>query len=676
MTISSIDELYIEGFLSYIDGKAYEFSDNVVITGENGAGKSTIFEAIMLSLGESSRYKNRLDKCINKKLDTAVLKLWSTLDTGNELFIETIIQREGRRQQKYVAIRKPGTKDVVEEYTNQAAIKFLEDNKFTEFANIAFVKQGGGSDLIHESPSQTFKNIRTLLALDFTSEFTNTAIDIKNTKESTDDLSKKLSECNGKIQSTEERLNAANAKIAQLSANLKDKEELESHISKLESELEELKTKRAEIISFNRDIEQKQRQLELIEKNISTTMTNKANIETRITNLNGSITQLTEELCSSLSRRDHTDLAEFKEKLASAQTELANIEKAITQANTEKKYAKDRLSLLMKGQCPTCGGAFSRSDIGSTQEKIDVIENGLTALTRQQTQAQTIIDEAIAAIKALEDKLSKAQSLSEKIENSKATIKDLEEQRVSYEKYIQEQTELKEKNFIETGTQKSDDYSSLIEEGQNDLRECTTELRKHDELKLLKENVETDNKYIDEVSNDKSGFSQQLDKLMHSIDVMEDAKDVFSHKLPAFYLQKVMIPKIKSTMNEYIKMFGYDGVILDLTDDLDGLEFGLTIDGIDLPMVALSQFERSLVQFTLKVALADILKISTICFDEPDHAACEGNEATMARVLLKVSERKRTIVISHSTETKNILFGAGAQMIHVVRSQDEDNRTV
>lgn len=164
--------LELKNFKSHAD-TTIDFNTGVtLVIGENGAGKSSIFEAITFALFKESADKNKyLVRTTNDPNDRTKMEVKLTFETGGNTYrVERTITKTRRSQSPTAVLIKiddereepvvEGVNDVTREIGH-----ILNMNTKT-FTNSIHIKQGEISDLIDNGPSERKELIGQLLRLD------------------------------------------------------------------------------------------------------------------------------------------------------------------------------------------------------------------------------------------------------------------------------------------------------------------------------------------------------------------------------------------------------------------------------------------------------------------------------------------------------------------------------
>ena len=149
-------------FKSYKD-TTISFNEGVtIITGENGAGKSTIFEAIHYAL-----YKKNTKNTIRNNQDNMLVELTFT-EKGNTYKVKRTRTNDKNHSQLYQYNTKNDEYELLSDSNTETdnMIKELTSMDSDLFLNAIYIKQGEITDLISKTASERKKLISRLLGVD------------------------------------------------------------------------------------------------------------------------------------------------------------------------------------------------------------------------------------------------------------------------------------------------------------------------------------------------------------------------------------------------------------------------------------------------------------------------------------------------------------------------------
>lgn len=167
--------VYVENFMSYREGQELLFDGAPlwVLSGENGAGKSTIFDAIRFALYGNHRggSKNTQKDLINHKADALTVEFDFLVD-GDAYRIRRTVRKRGKATREVFRIDSSKGKPSIKPEANtdsDAGFKDwikrkigLDDEAFT---SCILLIQGKSDKLIEASPSERYKILKQLIDL-------------------------------------------------------------------------------------------------------------------------------------------------------------------------------------------------------------------------------------------------------------------------------------------------------------------------------------------------------------------------------------------------------------------------------------------------------------------------------------------------------------------------------
>lgn len=174
--------LELRNFLAYRDADPLDFTGlrMVCLTGENGAGKSSLLDAITWALWGQARAR-RDDELIAQGETEARVSL--TFSEGEQTFQVVRTRKVGRATQKGRAPTTSGTLDFFIEDSGswralteprvaetQARIERLLNLSYETFINSAYLKQGRADEFTLRSPAERKAVLAEILSLDFWAE--------------------------------------------------------------------------------------------------------------------------------------------------------------------------------------------------------------------------------------------------------------------------------------------------------------------------------------------------------------------------------------------------------------------------------------------------------------------------------------------------------------------------
>ena len=273
-------KLKLNNFKSH-QNTVIEFNKGIsVIVGENGAGKSTILEAISFALFKQHTAK-KIDDLVRNNAKTMSVEL--EFSSNNK---EYKIVREKKSNLKSSVYTKTsaeggfvqvcsGDKEVNEE------IRQILDIDSDLFLNAIYIRQGEIAELVDKTPAEKKSLISKLLGIDSLEKAWKNLLPFIN------DYEKELSELKGKLYNSNELKEEHEQKMAELNS-LKNK----GH--ELEEQIEDVTKSLKEISESKRDMETEKEIYETQVHNLETEQNNLAKLEENKHSVQGNLDKIRE----------------------------------------------------------------------------------------------------------------------------------------------------------------------------------------------------------------------------------------------------------------------------------------------------------------------------------------------------------------------------------------------
>ena len=560
-----------------------EFDKGItVVVGENGAGKSTILEAISFALFKQHTAK-RIDDLVRNNANSMSVEL--EFSSNNK---EYKIVREKKSSLKSSIYAKTsndggfvhictGDKEVNEE------IRQILDIDSDLFLNAIYIRQGEIAELVDKTPAEKKLLIAKLLGIDsletawknllpFINDYENQLSELKgklfNSSELQEEHARKkyeLSELKKRGHALEEQIEDVSTSLNEISESKRnmerEKEIHENQLQNLEVEqsnlakLEENKRSLQENLDKIRESEDQITRLEKyvskldvyldFEKsvlNIQKLKEDEKRIEDKLDSVNN------QKLIISDKKEDHDNFLASNEKIAELEDEKVQYEKELA-AMTKLEQDKKDLLKTIEIERNDIEDFFSKSkdtldDKGLSQDKLDEIDN----FNRLEKTTDVFIDEISEKIDSIsKDIITKNEDIVVFKQNIKAAEKPLAELEGVDNKCPTCQSELDSKRkyqLIKQYKTEISDNDKLISQHEEDVRLLDIN-RKSFEDKLSV--IEDLSKSIIEYKQKFSHLEKELVKL-NNIDEELESKESISNKLGELIL---VIAKEKTNRENY-----------------------------------------------------------------------------------------------------------------------------
>ena len=512
-------KLKLNNFKSH-ENTTIRFENGIsVIVGENGAGKSTIFEAISFALFKQHTAK-KIEDLVRNNADSMSVELEFKSNGGQYKIIrekksnlKSSIYKKTSQDGDYVPICT-GDKEVANE------IKQVLDIDSDLFLNAIYIRQGEIAELVDKSPADRKKLIAKLLGIDSLEKSWKNLLPIIN------DYETELSELKGKLYNSDKLVEDLEKKRNELTS-------LKERGHELEQQIEEVNGLRNEISENKRNMEREKEihdaqvnNLEVEEKNLSKLENDKRVIQENLDKI-----------------KEAEDKIERLGKYVSKLDVYLDFEKSVTsiqRLKNEEKEILDKLDSIAK----------QKEIVAENKDGHDKFLASEEDIARLDEQKVSYEKELAAMAKLEKDK----KDLLNQIQDERNSIGDF---------FSNAKTELKDNGLDKDVLAKIDDFEN-IEKATNDfLDEISAEIKdlasdiiaKNEEIVVFKQNIKSSEKPLEELQ----GIDNNTCPVCQS--------DISSAK------KTELIHQYKDSIEENEKLISeYEDNVIALTKDKEDLE--------------------------------------------------------------------------------------------------------
>ena len=456
-------KLRLHNFKSH-ENTVIRFENGItVIVGENGAGKSTILEAISFAL-----FKQHT----GKKIDDLVR------NNANSMSVELEFESKGRHY-RVVREKKSNLKSSIYKKTSSDGdyvhictgdkevaneIQQILDIDSDLFLNAIYIRQGEIAQLVDKQPAEKKELIAKLLGIDSLEKSWKNLLPLIN------DYENELSELKGKLYNSDKLVEDLDKKISELNS-LKDR----GH--ELEQQIDEVNELRDEIAENKRNMER--------EKEI---------YETQVNNLNAE-----EKTLSKLENDKHV-IQDNLDKIREAEDKISRLEKFISKLDVYLEFEKAMKSIFI------------------SKEKEDEINSKLDSIAQQKAIVEEskegynnflASDEEISKLDAQKVNFEKELAGMAKLEKDKKDLlKEIEAERNDIEDFFSRaKDKLDDEGLDQDTLAKVDDFDHIEEATNGFLDEVSEKIKdiageiisKNEEIVVFKQNIASNEKPLEEL---------------------------------------------------------------------------------------------------------------------------------------------------------------------------------
>ncbi|WP_405276446.1 AAA family ATPase, partial [Methanobrevibacter sp.] len=456
-------KLKLNNFKSH-QNTSIEFNKGIsVIVGENGAGKSTILEAISFALFKQHTAK-RIDDLVRNNANVMSVEL-EFVSNGKEYRIV----RERKSNLKSSIYTKTSTdggfvhictgdKEVNEE------IRQILDIDSDLFLNAIYIRQGEIAELVDKNPAEKKLLIAKLLGIDSLEKAWKNLLPLIN------DYENKLAELKGKLFNSKDLKDEYDNKMNELKS-------LKNNGHELEEQIEDVTNSLREISESKRDMETEKEIYENLVRNLETEKNNLSKLETNKHSVQENLDKI----------RESEERVTRLEKYVSKLDVYLDFEKSVINIKNlkdEEKRINDKLDSIAQQKAIV-------NDKKEGYDKFLASDEELNNLNNKKVQYEKDLATMAKLEQDKKDLLKSIETERNSIEDFYSDAKDELEQAGLPEKYLDEiddfdSLEKTTNEFIEEISQKIEDLSNEV-------------ISKNEDIVVFKQNIKSAEKPLEEL---------------------------------------------------------------------------------------------------------------------------------------------------------------------------------
>ena len=667
-----IKSVELVDFLSHSDTKLEFDNSTTVFVGQNGAGKSSIIDAITFALfGKHTRKNNK--SLIRRGANQGFTKIKFSANGKNYQALRKIDSKGALIAQFSEEV--DGNLKIIAEgerkQFDESMTKEIEKTLGIEFEKLkiaSIVQQGELSTIIKAKPKEFKELVNAIIGIDKL----DIALGLMRTvqKEFRNHIQKKLGYDDTQIQFLEnkiteyenesknakpklEKLVIEKTKTKELVFNLE--EEIQTNTSK-ESQLKELNSKKSELISYARDVI-KSIQREVSEKEQTVNECKPCFV----------ISKNKEEL--------ETEIKEIQKNLISRESDLSNLEKK--QARYEEKEELAAKLELKDGKCPVCDSIVDHlnpdfqkehieNEIGAIGKKIEELKNERSTLLEKLKKLSDDLEESKEAATILKThKITNELQLEEIIAEIKIKTKQIQKIPIT----------VNSGQLVEAGT--LDSHAKLLYENITLLEKSTEGFNQENFLKM-KESLHNHRNELSKIDQDYGEISGNIKKINSEIEklgtILNDVKQVQGYVGELEEIQNVVYNRdgpvgkslrswslevISEKASEYLEKLNTKIQRISLSEKTRDVNISCYSRNTTLELESLSGGEQVSIALALRLGMAHLLGASNLNFmilDEPTTHLDSERRKSLVNVLSQLTSIKENnsstqfVIITHDAE--------------------------
>ena len=623
-----IRELHMINFKSY-DDATISFDDGItVITGENGAGKSTILEGIQYAL-----FKKNIRNSIRHGQDKSIVEL--TFAEKGKTY-KVIRSKQGSKSSSSIQqLFEKGYETIVSgNKDTDIVIQSIIGMDSDMFSNAVYIKQGEITDLITRMPSERKKLLSKLLKIDdFEDCWVKLPQIISNYENS-------ISELRG-MASMEDSI------VSELRSNESELGVLGNKLKSVSDKISLLKVEKADVVREKSLLSELKSEYAVLKNDL-------ANGEKELARLRSEYSSLSREYEKIIN--DDKEMYMLEEEMDTVDIDVLNNQ--INDLNSEMKVCNINNKSLKKslnelnnttGKCPVC-----QSPITDEQKQDLIRKYNDTILENNKT-----ISENTAQVNEIKKQKANAEKKQYRLLELKSSMKDRETTYNSMKKMqisIQEQ----EKQVF---TMKSNlEMMGYDEARHNQLSE------KEKEIDNLIYNAMQDEGMIkgksDKITATIKSLKKDIEKirtnkkdmrtLKQYVKLLNDIRAAYGKNGVQYEIRASAKPLIEKNTKRFFENFNFDYSDLSLTDDYEIIV--KSADG-ETSMTMMSGGEQITVALALRLGITETIaggNIECIILDEPTVHLDNSRINELSNILRTLNIVPQSIIVTHEETLENV----------------------
>ena len=426
------------------------------ISGENGAGKSTIVDAFSWSLFGTRlhglRNKNYIREGVDAKEKT--VQVTSYIRVGNTDFMikRKITSNEGACECKVFSYNE----EVGDwEFESGPAVTHAEsfirsilniDEK--GFLSSVFIQQKQVDQIVSASPTERGQVIEKLIGVSAITESTKLAREesralqraadiiqpgsLEDEKAKVDEFKIKVTTAKDNLKEVEETLKTLEQELVVLRATEQAETELQNHLDSLNTSLDNVKKDDSylkenlknytKILKDNSEISIDYKLKEIIEEELSESLEKEKAIQNELNNINIQITRYASLFEETL---NYDEIKAAYDEITDKYNDLMNkksvLDEALMGLKVKVKSVKQHLELLKSGaaECPVCGHPIlnpeeefkkhteeqneNKKEFKQIKEELTELEEAISKISNDKTQYEALLEKATEQVNSVDD---------------------------------------------------------------------------------------------------------------------------------------------------------------------------------------------------------------------------------------------------------------------------------
>lgn len=623
-----IKELHMINFKSY-DDATISFDDGItVITGENGAGKSTILEGIQYAL-----FKKNIKNSIRHGQDKSTVEL--TFAEKGKTY-KVIRSKQGSKSSSSIQqLFKGGYETIVSgNKDTDIVIQSIIGMDSDMFSNAVYIKQGEITDLITRMPSERKKLLSKLLKIDdFEDCWVKLPQIISNYENS-------ISELRG-MASMEDGI------VSELRSNESELGVLGNKLKSVSDKISLLQIEKADVVREKSLLSELKSEYAILKNDL-------ANGEKELVRLRSEYSSLSREYEKIIN--DDKEMYMLEEEMDTVDIEMLNNQ--INDLNSEMKVCNINNKSLKKslnelnsttGKCPVCQSPITDEQKQDLIRKYNdtILENNKT-ISENTAQANEIKKQKLNA----EKKQYRLLELKSSMKDRETTYNSMKKMQISIQEQ-EKQVSIMKSNLEMVGydearhnqlSEKEKGIDNLI---YNAMQDEGMIKGKSDKITATIKSLKKD---IEKIRTNK----KDMEILKQYVKLLNDIRAAYGKNGVQYEIRASAKPLIERNTKRFFENFNFDYSDLSLTDDYEIIV--KSADG-ETSMTMMSGGEQITVALALRLGITETIaggNIECIILDEPTVHLDNSRINELSNILRTLNIVPQSIIVTHEETLENV----------------------
>jgi exonuclease SbcC len=557
-------ELELKNFLAYQSPPPLNFEGIHVacLAGENGAGKSSLLDAITWSLWGRARSNSPDDLIHQGKTE---MRVALTFAQGADRYRVIRQRKAGKRGTSILEFQIwDGKEDAwrgLSEATIRDTQKRIDDLlrlDYETFTNSAFLVQGQADAFTTKTPTQRKQVLANILGLGVWEVYESRA------REKLSSTQADIQRVEGRLQEIERELGHRTEYEQELATAGEQADAMGKKLAEAERQWADLEGARAEMVSLQRGIDDLTRRITSRQKELDESSAERAELEARADG--SAVKAALEETAAGLDALAPLQerLDELAERGAVLLEQTANLRGINEALGPETEPLKARLETLQQADqpvCPTCAQpltdehrhelvkeldqeiAARREQYRTNREQIAGLEDELKTLRQEQSGLQDRLKERIS----LENKLGELQAVRKHVGQAQSQLQKLDSRVQRWEKDLA--GDLAQREQLERDIKASETRVQAAALTEADLEGLRREKRMADErVGGARQKLAA----LDAFETQRTEREAERQRLAVDVGIYEELRDAFSKRgVPAMIIETA-VPELERSANELL----------------------------------------------------------------------------------------------------------------------------